>query len=423
MMAKFMGNKTTNLLKLVEERAFAKKAEEEKKKQKEELVPYLPKECISNILIRLPLESLQISRFVCKPWYNMINSSLFIDAHLGRSETVLIFITPILKESLIVFTIPLIPKEKPNTFSVEEKLLQLESVPIFKRPIINPISKYYIKYLEIKDGKSKIGDFNASCLGKIKATCNGLILLENTMKRGGLVVMNPVTRNLTALPLGTLYPSHKESYGIVLCHLTSEYKVVHLFRDELGFIGCEIINVGMGGSWRLVNGPDFGLFAWFGYKPVFAIGALHWVPQIDHSEFLVSMEINKEKFQTIMLPKTSRTHDGIVEMGELLCFVTHEEINQMDIWILKGLYGEKWIKQHSITVGCIMDMVPLFCSRINEEIIFKRDEDGSLYAYNFQQEVMIKVEMPNECSSLLGSCLPHVSSLITWCAMDNTQDF
>ncbi|KAK9269830.1 hypothetical protein L1049_025403 [Liquidambar formosana] len=406
MMAKSMGNKNTSLLKLVEERALSKKAEEEKKQNH---VPYIPGECISNILVRLPLESLQKSRFVCKPWYNMINSSIFIDDHFGRSEAVLIFLTPV-------------AKEKPNTFSVEANILLSESIPIFNQPIIHPTSKYYIQFLEIEDGKSKVVDFNASCLGCIRATCNGLILLDNKLKKGGLIVLNPVTRKLRALPPGTIYPSHRESYGFALSHLTSEYKVVHLFRDEMGYIGCEILNLGTI-SWTVVNGPSSGLFGWFGYEPVSAIGALHWVPQVDHNEYLVSMEIDDEKFHSIPLPKSSGRHDGIVEMRGLLCFVTHEEeINQMDIWILKGLCHEKWIKQHSITMGCIMDMVPLFSLRINEEMIFKRDEDGSLYAYDFQLRVMRQVEMPMGFSPLFGCCLPHINSMISWYTKERSKE-
>jgi len=99
-MAKPMGNKIASLLRLVEERASSM---EEKKKKKEALVPYLPKDCISNILIRLPLDSVQRSRFVCKPWYSIINSRVFVDTHLRRSESVLIFLSSKKRGSLYAF--------------------------------------------------------------------------------------------------------------------------------------------------------------------------------------------------------------------------------------------------------------------------------------------------------------------------------
>ncbi|CAA3019804.1 F-box At3g10240 [Olea europaea subsp. europaea] len=102
--------------------------------------------------------------------------------------------------------------------------------------------------MEIKDGKSTVKEYNETCIGKIRATCNGLILLENRMKKEGFIVMNPVTRELLTIPLGTQSSPHHESYGLVFCHRPSNYKVVHLFRDESQYIGCEIINIGSG-SW------------------------------------------------------------------------------------------------------------------------------------------------------------------------------
>lgn len=414
MMAKEPGSKCRSLLRSVEERALSKKVEEKQ-------VPYLPKDCFSNILVRLPIESLPSSRLVCKPWYKLINSPIFIDAHLRRSEVVLIFLTPIVKQETYLdpFSTRSISQEKPNTFSVEVNLLQLESAPLFHQPVIDPRRKSYIQFMEIKDGKSKIGEFNISCMGEITASFNGLILLENKLKRGRLVVMNPVTRKLTELPLGTLSQPHQESYGFALSYSTSEYKVVHLFHDELRYINCEILNVGTR-TWRPVNGPSFGLISWFGYKPVSAMGALHWVPHINDNDYIVSLHLENEKFHTVQLPKSYRTHDGIVEMGGSLCFVSHdEEMLQIGIWSLKGLSGEGWTKQHCITTGCILDMVPLFSMRTTEEMVFKRDEDGSLYAYDFQLQVMRKIDMETPLSDCY---LPHVNSLVSWCPKDSSED-
>ncbi|CAK9168321.1 unnamed protein product [Ilex paraguariensis] len=421
MMSKSMAVRSATLLRLVEQRALSRKElEEEKKKEQESLIPYLPEPLISKILVRLPLESLPRSRFVCKPWYKIVNDPVFINDYLGRSETVLVFLSPVLGEPLHPYFRTSIPNEKPNTFSVEAKLFQLQSIPLFCQPLMNPGSKFYIKFMEIKDGKSRIGDFNATCLGNIRATCNGLILLDNTMKKGGLVVMNPVTRELTGLPLGTLFSSHDESFGLAFCNSTSGYKLVHLFRDELRYIGCEILNLGMR-SWRMVDGPSFGLFGWFGFEPVSALGALHWIPHIDHSEYIVSMEINEEKFHNISLPKSCRSNDRIVDIGGRLCFMTREEMNQIDMWMLGNLSGENWTKEYTIMVGCITDMIPLYCSRINREMIFK-DKDGSLYAYDFHLEIMRKVEIKNRCFPVHGFCLPHVNSLVSWRIQEDGED-
>lgn len=420
-MANPMENKNVRLLRLVEKRALAKKTEEEKIKQQGILVPYLPKDCVTNILIRLPLESLQRSRFVCKPWYNIINSAKFIETHLCRSETVLIFLSSIKKQRLFPSSAPSSLPQRPNCISVESKLVQSKSAALFDQSVVDP-SSFSVQFLEFSGAKSKIVEYNLRCRGDIRATCNGLILLDNKMKKGGLIVMNPVTRKLSALPLGTLYSPHNESYGFVLSSVTGEYKVVHLFRDVLGYVSCEVLNLGSR-SWREIDGPSFGLFGWFGYSPVSAIGALHWIPRVDQSDYIVSMEVDEEKFHQVPLPKSCKTADRIVEVGGSLGFVTHhEEVCQIDIWILKSLFGEVWTKHHSITVGCILDMVPLFSLRIKGDMIFRRDEDGSFYVYDFQLGTMAKVEMVKGCVPLSASYLPHVNSLVSWCRMDGTQN-
>ncbi|RVW66475.1 hypothetical protein CK203_065088 [Vitis vinifera] len=225
-------------------------------------------------------------------------------------------------------------------------------------------------------------------MGEITASFNGLILLENKLKRGRLVVMNPVTRKLTELPLGTLSQPHQESYGFALSYSTSEYKVVHLFHDELRYINCEILNVGTR-TWRPVNGPSFGLISWFGYKPVSAMGALHWVPHINDNDYIVSLHLENEK----NAPNR------------------HLE--------LEGFVWRRLDKAALHHTGCILDMVPLFSMRTTEEMVFKRDEDGSLYAYDFQLQVMRKIDMETPLSDCY---LPHVNSLVSWCPKDSSED-
>lgn len=411
-------SKAMSLLKLAEERAtLKKKLEEGKQKQQLDSVPYLPKDCVSNILIRLPLESLQRSRFVCKPWYSIINSRTFVHDNLQRAEKVLIFLTPFNlvsrwsdKDSVF--------RENTNTFSVEAKIFDLKSVHVLHRPLIDSSSKYAIRYMMLADGKIKIGEFNATCLGKIRATCDGLIVIDNKLKKGELVIMNPVTRELGLLPLGTIYPSHEESLALVNC--TQGYKLIHLFRDESQFIGCEVLRIGER-SWRVIDGPSFGLLKWFGYEPVFAIGALHWVPEIDHSEYIVLMTIDDEKFYKIELPKVSRFNDRIMEVSGCLCFVAHEEMNEISIWILESLCGE-WKKIYTIGVGCIRDLIPLYFPKFKWEIYFM-DKDGSVFAFDFEKEQMRKVVVKKEIFPIHPSAYTiHVNSLVSWSITENGHD-
>ncbi|KAI5668164.1 hypothetical protein M9H77_18017 [Catharanthus roseus] len=249
-------------------------------------------------------------------------------------------------------------------------------------------------------GKIKIEEYKTTCMGKIRASCYGLIILNNGMKEeGGLIVMNPVTRELSALPLATLFP-RDESYGLGYCKNTGKLKLVQLFRDELNFIGCEILILG-DNSWKMVDRPAFGLLGWFGYDPIFAIGAIRW---------------DDNKFWVIPLPKCCGALDRIVEMGGNLGFVdAHEVLNQIDVWILRDLLdGEGWTKEFSINEGIVYGMWALCCSRISSEIIFK-DNYGQLYAYDCGLQLMRKVEK-NQVKFLYDHhfLLPHVNSLISW---------
>ncbi|XP_040368124.1 F-box/kelch-repeat protein At3g06240-like isoform X1 [Rosa chinensis] len=305
-------------------------------------------------------------------------------------------------------------QKKGNTVPVESKLLDPNSIPMFGHPALNS-PKNCVKFLEFKNGKSGIGEYSLSCWASdIKATCNGLILLDNNLKKGGVIVLNPVTKKVIALPVGTLcnHP-HEESYGFAMSDVTGEYKVVHLVLDQLGFACCEIFSL-YKKTWRDVNGPSIELVdnGGFGHVPVSAIGALHW--PFYRSDYVVSMEVDEEKFHHIELPKSCTTHDRIIEICGCLGFVTHEDMNHIDIWILTSLCGEEWTKNHTITVETTRDMVPLCSLRFKGDIIF-HTSDGSFYAYDFQQQQMTEIIGK---INRLPWCLPHVNSLVTWDARE-----
>ncbi|XP_050377749.1 putative F-box protein At3g10240 [Argentina anserina] len=421
-------SKSSGLLKIVEERLLKRKIEEEEKRAQ---LSYIPKDCISNILARLPADSLQRLRFVCKPWYNIVKNPKFIDAHLQRSESVLVFLTPVGKKNLHLISRKVKMGEKErlypdpmtstlqetrNTVPVESKLLDPNSLPIFGHPALNSPTNC-VQFIRFENGECDIGEYSLCCLSdNIKATCNGLILLDNKLKKGGVIVLNPVTKKRIALPLGTLpLRRYEESYGFAMSDVTGEFKIVHLFLDELGNAHCEILGP-YKKTWRGVNFPSFGLFRnGFGLTPVSLIGALHWIPHFERSNYIVSMEVEKEKFHQTPLPLGGGFHDRIIEIGGSIGFVTQEE-TCIDIWILKGLFGEGWSKQHTITLDTITRMVPLCSLRIKGNIIFRREKGSSIYSYDFEQQQMTKIGKVNPSVSYL----PHVNSLVTW--MQATAD-
>ncbi|GLT26526.1 hypothetical protein SLA2020_065860 [Shorea laevis] len=153
-MAKAAGNNGVNLVRLLQERALSKKGKEEERqsqnvleqKQQQDtdtVVPYLPKHCVSNILVRLPIESpIPKSMLVCKPWYNIIISPAFINSHLSRAESVLVFQRAVLDEGQPNHPTPIVP---------------------FGGLTFNRTLKFSIQFIEFKEGNSRLAKYKISC--------------------------------------------------------------------------------------------------------------------------------------------------------------------------------------------------------------------------------------------------------------------
>ncbi|PIN02242.1 hypothetical protein CDL12_25243 [Handroanthus impetiginosus] len=125
----------------------------------------LPRDLFFKIFILLPAESLFILQFVCKKWFSLINSSVFIIRHPQQSETVLI------SQNLTLLG----PENNPKSF--------------FHLMDLNHGNRTFIE--------SKIVD-----LVDVPASCNGLVLATVENKKR-LIVRNPSTRKHTTLLLGT----------------------------------------------------------------------------------------------------------------------------------------------------------------------------------------------------------------------------
>ncbi|GFZ08388.1 hypothetical protein Acr_20g0001960 [Actinidia rufa] len=235
--------------------------------------------------------------FVCKAWFKLINSSNFVEAHILQAEPVVMFLKSV-------------SPPRPKTFSIEHKL----SLSKFSRreTDISPVD--YLSYVEVQNGEGKEIESNISGFQKILATCNGLVLATGA-ETSGLLVINPVTRKVLALPRGTILPyaACYVSYGFVFSHLSREYKVP--------------------------TGPCIGFHSSGGCSCIVSMG-------ID----------DDEKFHTRILPNRSRRNDRLVEIGGLLSFVTHVVEDTLEIWILKESEGEGWVKRHTITGSGIWNL-------------------------------------------------------------------
>ncbi|GAV74254.1 FBA_3 domain-containing protein [Cephalotus follicularis] len=197
----------------------------------------------------------------------------------------------------------------------------------------------------------------------------------------------------------------KDSYGIMLSS-SGKYKVVRLFLEDSSHIGCEIFTVGSR-SWRAVNGPSSGLISGFRERPVSA-----------QSDYIVSMDIDKEKFLTITLPTVSRRYDRIFESSGFLGFVTHAEPDCIEIWILKDLCGDNWLKEHSIIGSFSKDYVLISALGNGREVFLKKINGDKFHdVYNYELQELKKIKVDCNLSQIISISVPHVNSLASWEAL------
>lgn len=353
----------------------------------------LPYDVIFTILLLLPAKDLVQLSVVCKTWHRLINSPNFVQLHMSRCETVLTF----LKHSF---------ESHPNTLSIDTNNSQFT--------LFDPTSKKrkrHIYLMEFKGRDTEISDPHICGFANILATCDGLVMATN--KKGTLVVVNPTTRKLLPLKPGTMVPTREESYGFV-CH-AQEYKAVHLFRDESGHIDSEILSLKTM-SWRGCNVPSFGLFRDFNHKAVAASGVLYWLPGNHNVNYLVSMDMDDEKFVRKSLPvNSSGLNDRLIENGGLLTFVAQMTVYRIQLWTLKKNECEdNWVKRYTITMDYdITGLVPVFMTKNGRCLIFQMLNEAIL-EYDMEEEELETVLEKGDLKFDYSLSFPHVNTLVSW---------
>ncbi|XP_057793582.1 F-box/LRR-repeat/kelch-repeat protein At2g27520-like isoform X2 [Salvia miltiorrhiza] len=300
----------------------------------------LSPDLLNQIFMLLPAESLFRLQFVCKQWFGLINTPTFVTSHARKSETVL------LSQHLAFW---------PN-----------EGKP-----------KAYFHFLSLDCLSSSFVESSVPDLASVRASYNGLVLASNG-RRKRLVLMNPITGKHVELPLGVSSHHLCESFGIAFCSEAKTYKVVHLFREVLGGVGCEILSVDTR-KWMRIKGPHESIRV--RQMPVSVGGSLHWLASKRERDCFVSMDVRGERFVAKKLPAKREWGDRLVEIGGSLGFVSHAEVNTFQVWIMNGL-GECWMKRCSINLsGC----VPV-CSRRDGEEMVLESAGGRLCVYNFGRD-------------------------------------
>uniref|UniRef100_A0A5B7B982 F-box domain-containing protein n=1 Tax=Davidia involucrata TaxID=16924 RepID=A0A5B7B982_DAVIN len=268
----------------------------------------LPLEIISDILSRLPIESIMTCRVVCKSWYSLTQDPDFINLQLSRSnyQPTRIILQPL--------------SDRDTNYTVNHLLL-----------------------LDTEEHKSKRIPIQRMLLKdrRVMCSCNGLLCIASNNKLDPVFICNPITRNHMKLPSSNSKldsPSHQ--VGLGLDPSTGKYKVVRLYKDKSKASRFEILSLGES-SWRELSVPHIipGCHA---LGSVFWNGTLCWtmIKRVSLDSYNISIlafDLTEEKFQIISLPTefSPQPYFDLLDLDGYLTLVEHDS-DLMKVWRLTG---------------------------------------------------------------------------------------
>ncbi|KAK3022812.1 hypothetical protein RJ639_047061 [Escallonia herrerae] len=265
----------------------------------------------SDILSRLPLESILVCKLVCKSWYAAIKDPAFIGVHLRRSKSRLIIVPQGRKEiSEATICIRLV--------DVEERVTR--RIPIHKMPWGN------IKVMSSFNGLLCIGTLD----GRLDPLC----------------LWNPITGEYMRLPSSDSKQRILSEYvaTVGFDSSTRRYKVFRYYKFRRGDKESRLEILSFGQSvWRGINVQTHG---WNASGALFCNGDfyLQMVRKSAKKSWdicIVALDFRRENVQAIAFPENGdkpREKKPRVEMLELegcLALLEHDR-NLLKKWVLMG---------------------------------------------------------------------------------------
>ncbi|KAG8378372.1 hypothetical protein BUALT_Bualt08G0130700 [Buddleja alternifolia] len=348
----------------------------------------MPSEITTNILSRLPFRNIIISKCVCKPWLDLI------ETHLSKSVPGLILHH--CEDQRNVFTI----------LDFEEAVEELQQEELRYNRITE---------LDVTAFISLPDQFGI----RIEGSANGLLFLRNLPN--ALYICNPITREYMELPnpkeMGCyIYPTIV-SYGFGVTKMSGEYKVVRIYSECVryprcpSFLSiskpkseCQVYTLGTG-SWRSVPPGDDTLEYDSRSVGMFLSGNFHWlVADLKGSCLISCLNLETEVFRRLStsttIPESGRFLWRLVVLGDCLCLCDNTSDDEIVIWVMKE-YGvdKSWKKEFviskiSIFAGESSKVVyPLKVFRDGDILMSGEWEDDRLFYYSNKTKTTKKIDM------------------------------
>ncbi|XP_059661225.1 F-box/kelch-repeat protein At3g06240-like isoform X1 [Cornus florida] len=361
---------------------------------------YLPQETLVDIFTRLPIKTLLQIRCVCKTWYALINSPIFITTHINRA--------------IANTTTPLLLLRYHSGYGREEEHYSVHCDDETFDECLTldcPIDCYHLyQYYYYR----------------IVGSCNGLICLSDDLFAMSveeftnvIILWNPAVRKSVRLPMPRFtYDSHG-LHGFVLAFgfdsRTNDYKVVRIvhLHDSFDFVVRPEVDVYelSTGVWRSSGSAAPPYYTNMGHwSHVFVNGASHWVafePGVEQNRNLIlSFDMGSEVFIEMILPDSvanvCKLNLSIALFGESLSLFHYDDnIWSTDksccIWVMKeyGVEGS-WTKLFTVDLGGINKVLGF---RKTGEVLVEKS-DGELVSYDPKSEDEVEIGICSYKSSL-----------------------
>ncbi|KAL1533736.1 F-box protein-like protein [Salvia divinorum] len=287
----------------------------------QDLFKILPSELTANILSRLPLRSISISKCVSKPWLNLLQSDDFVKSKIKTPPAVA----------------RLIPMTENSTQCTifgfkDQDEADVESHALHFRPLTD---------LDIPHG-------NLASIYRARQT-NGLLLLYSSVECY-IYICNPITRQYIELCCPVEYISiYVLSFGFGVSKISGQYKVVCI--NVFGSDPYSVYTLGTG-TWRRVEpGPASGCkFDFHAY--VECNGNLHWIAYDSAKIFWIcAFDLETECFSTLAAPTVDELAVDVKlnVWRDCLC-LSYTLDHKVVIWLMKEYQVEEsWTMKYQIS--------------------------------------------------------------------------
>ncbi|XP_026393215.1 F-box protein At3g07870-like [Papaver somniferum] len=286
----------------------------------------LPSEIATEILSRLPTDSVMQCRQVCKTWEHLLCDPSFAHKHLHQ-------ISQIDGNSNLSHS-SLISSKVGSGFLVYFKFTRERGCQL-----------YYGEYDDQRNMKLKRINQTPKHHQSIVGSCSGLICFSKdgrgphcSLDYEPTYICNPITGEYVNFP-GLPWEEKLQSMvcGFGYHHSSNKYKIVRIYYIENQPLGkVQVYTLGSGIGWKDLGKTTYSLrYSWqihpFG---IFANGALHW---LDMEQNIVSFDLAEEKFYLLPPPPffpavTLQNYFKLRVSGGCLCF-----FHQIKTWISRHM--------------------------------------------------------------------------------------